>query len=43
VNRRKSDLQSIDLAQWQTVAYTEFDPKAKTIFSNKDARSPAVR
>jgi putative transposase len=40
MNRRKSELQSIDLAQWPTVAYTEFDPEAKAAFQ---ARMVAVQ
>jgi putative transposase len=35
VNRRKSDLQSNDLARWPTVVSREFDPKAKRIFQTK--------
>jgi putative transposase len=35
VNRRKSELQSIDLAQWPTVAYTEFDSKSKAAFQTR--------
>lgn len=35
MNRRKSELQSIDLAQWPTVAYTEFDSRAKAAFQTR--------
>lgn len=32
MNRRKAELQAIDLGQWPTVAYTDFDPRAKAAF-----------
>jgi putative transposase len=35
VNRRKSELQSIDLTQWPAVAHTEFDRVAKTMFQTR--------
>lgn len=40
MNRRKSEYQSIDLAQWPTVAHTEFDPEAQSAFQ---ARMLAVQ
>jgi putative transposase len=35
VNRRKAELQAIDLGQWPTVAYTDFEPRAKTAFQTR--------
>jgi putative transposase len=32
MNRRKPEFQSIDLTRWPTVAHTEFDPEAKSVF-----------
>jgi hypothetical protein len=35
VNRRKAELQAIDLGQWPTVAYTDFEPRAKAAFQTR--------
>ncbi|MDP9157759.1 MAG: helix-turn-helix domain containing protein [Pseudomonadota bacterium] len=35
MNRRKAELQAIDLGQWPTVAYTDFDPSAKAAFQTR--------
>jgi hypothetical protein len=43
MNRRKAELQAIDLGQWPTVAYTDFDPRAKTAFQTRMLRSSSMQ
>lgn len=35
MNRRKPDLQTIDVSAWPTVAYTEFDPALRATFEKR--------
>jgi putative transposase len=35
MNRRKPDLQAIDVSAWPTVAYTEFDQATRNMFEKR--------